>query len=284
MRTTSAGLRLLAVASIAAVGAACNQGPPVVEKEEATELFERAVDTTREVGTFHADLELELESSAGTQTLVIDAALDLDEHSGEVTAGPEDNPELTTLVLQGERAWVKIEDESVTSLLPEGAEFVEGTRAEMEELDVVQPLDESFASLFYLEGAEDIRSTGTEAVGDTEVAVYEFTVDVEEAIDEAPDDLREAVENTMIATGEAELDVEGEVSIDGDERVRRLDLQGDVVPNESPPPGAPTDMHISLQFELGEFDEAVSVDPPEDDEVVNLDEVPELRTLLEQSF
>lgn len=275
---------LLATLVMALMGTACDEGgPPVVEGDEATELFERSVETTRAVATFHGTLELEFDSGTATQTLVIDAGLDLEQESGEVTVGPSENPDLTTVILDGERVWFHIEDEQVSALLPEDTQFVEGTRTELEELNIVAPLNESFASLFYLKGAENVSSTGTETIDGQEVAVYEFDVDIEQAISETPDELREAVGSIMRATGDAELEASGEVAIDAEERVRRLDLEGNIVPNESPPPGAPAELHLSLSFDLSDFNEDVSFDPPDEDEVVNLDDVPELRDLIEQS-
>jgi hypothetical protein len=157
--------------------------------------------------------------------------------------------------LPGGKSWVRID------LREAGQEL----GIDLEELMQVQQSDPT-QSLQYLRGAsDDFEEVGQEDVRGVETTHYRGTIDPRKAAEQLPEDVREAFEQAteLIGTNKLPFDV----WIDGDGMARRMKY-------EQPLPGAGGETaSMALTMELFDFGVEVDVEPPPDDEVLDIQEL-----------
>jgi hypothetical protein len=169
-------------------------------------------------------------------------------------------------VFDGDVFWLASTDEAFNELLPEGKRWVRGSLAQLGPDAAVTEL-EPLSVLYVLNGAESVSVDD-----DAGSQRYAFDVDMTSAAESAPADRREDV-RALIDAGADEATITGEAVVDGDEHVRELTVSATVMTTDG-------DVAITYDVTLDDFGEMVSVDQPPDDEVVDLDDVPELRDRL----
>jgi hypothetical protein len=121
--------------------------------------------------------------------------------------------------------------------------------------------------LEYLRGAtDDFERVGEEDVRGTLTTHHRGTVDLRKVADQVPDEVRPSYERVMELAGTSEIPVEAWIDEEG--RARRL-TYGMPLPQAS---GGAT---MTITMEFFEFGADVSVEPPPDNEVVDLVELME---------
>jgi hypothetical protein len=171
-------------------------------------------------------------------------------------------------VFDGDRFWLTSTDETFTSAMPDGKDWVAGKISELGDDGAVTRL-EPLALLYVLNGAESV--TAHDADGMTR---YRFDVDMSAAADSAPGDRREEVAQ-LIEAADGRATVAGEAVVDGDQHVRALTVTGTMQTEGG-------EIDVKYHATLDDFDQAPRVEPPPDDEVVALADVPELSGQLGQ--
>jgi hypothetical protein len=262
-RTLTRGLPLTALVVVAI---SCGGDDDTATPVGTTSLVD-AASTTLDETALSFELEFSIDGPGVHEDGRLEGSGDFDANRGTVTAttgGIE-----AKALFDGDRFWLKSSDEAFTSLMPDGKEWVRGNLSELADDAAVTRL-EPLSLLYLLNGAESVEAD--DAVGSTS---YRFDVDMQAAVDSAPSDRRDEVA-ALIESSQGQPRVSGEAIVDGDGHVRELTVDGTVAASEG-------DVDISYEATLDRLDEAVSFEPPPDDEVVALAEVPELTDQLNAS-
>jgi hypothetical protein len=154
-------------------------------------------------------------------------------------------PALTGFIRPG-KPWLKLDLEEVAAK----------SGADLSQLDQLSYADPTQA-LAYLQGAGELTEVGKEDVRGVDTAHYKGTIDLEEAVANAPAAQREKLQRLLEQS--SVMDLPAEAWIDGDGYLRKLTLSLS---------GA---MRMSL--ELFGFGSEVDIDVPADDEVTDLSEL-----------
>jgi hypothetical protein len=212
-------------------------------------------------------------SLLGRQDVLAEGAARFDGTEGDMVFDTSEQQGSLRIVLADGVGWIGGDIPEVRGTLPDGAEWAE------------VPLDDLFASdsftnpgdlafLYLVGGAQDIREDGD---------VLRFVVDLDAAVASAPDELREEVESTITFSGDGEPEVTGEVELDDEGRITSLSVLGIHRPTaeEAEHFGIDEDheLRITIDAELGAFDEPVDVAAPEGGSVP-IAEAPELAAML----
>ncbi len=224
-----------------------------------------AVKQTENAGTARFELALE----GGQASFAAQGAFDFDEQQTSMTidlgslgvALGQDDPTLDA-VLDGKvfyvrfpsqtgfirpgRPWLKLDLEEVAAK--------SGT--DLSRLDQLSYADPTQA-LAYLQGAGELAEVGKEDVRGVETTHYKGTIDLEEAVANAPAEQREQLERLLEQS--SVTDLPAEAWIDGDGYLRRLTLSLS---------GA-----MTMSLELFDFGSDVDIDVPSDDEVTDLSQL-----------
>lgn len=161
-------------------------------------------------------------------------------------------PEAITEQLPGGKSWVRID------LRGAGKEL----GIDLEELMQVQQSDPTQA-LQYLRGAsDDFEEVGEEEVRGVATTHYRGTIDLRKAAEQLPEDARESVERAIELMGTVELPFD--VWIDDDGMARRMKYE-QPLPSAGGEAGA-----MELTMELFDFGVEVDVEPPPNDEVIDI--------------
>jgi hypothetical protein len=228
--------------------------------------LDAATSRTLDARTMAFELELSVDAFGQTQESTITGRGEFDNATGEVSVtSPEED---VHAIVDTDGFWVTSDAAEFVDSMPDGATWVRGSFAEMGDSEVIVPLEPP-ALLYLLEGATNERSQG----GDGEES-YSFDIDVARAVSQAPAHRRDEVEQLMWWSGDVALDARGEVVIGEDGRIRTLIAEGTVTGEAGGAPPATLRWHASFD----EFDQEVTIDPPNDDDVVDLADVPDLRT------
>lgn len=163
-------------------------------------------------------------------------------------------PELASQ-LPGGKEWIRFDLKAAGKEL--GVDF--------EDLLQFQQADPT-QSLLYLRGAsEDFEAVGSEEVRGVETTHYRGTIDLRKAIEQVPDDQRESFERAFEL-----LEVEKmpfEVWIDDEGLARRMKYEQPL------PPDSGEQAKMGLTMEMYDFGVEVDVEPPPDNEVIDLQEL-----------
>lgn len=236
-----------------------------------------AIEATRSVESMRLELDLDLRLGAGdSQSVGLDADFALDASAADLSSEIGGQADAIRILVLGDRAWVGGEGPDVRAALPAGAAWAALDAASLfTSPSWTDPGELAF--LYLLNGAVDVED---EADGR-----YRFTLDLAQAIDEAPAELRDAVAEVITFDGEAEPEITGEVELDDEGRVVLLDIEGVQRPTadevEALELAEGDEVRIALHLEIGGFDEDVEVEEPEAAEVVGISEAPNIAALLE---
>ncbi len=255
------------------------EAPPPVSGEAAVEALERALRTTTTQPRSSFEAEATVDAPTGPERLGVAGAVDRKVPRIEVDLTSTDRG--VKLRLDRDDAWLKLEG-AATEALPEGVSWIHVTKADdVAGIDFDFERDVPYDLLYYLRGATDVRGKGTDRVAGVPVRTFTFTA-ADDVVDRAPAERRAAVADLIRATGDSQLEVTGEVAIDGDGRVRRLHLRGEVRPAD--PIDGDLDAEITIEWDLtlDDFGAEVDVEPPPAAQVTDVDDDPELRAVLEE--
>jgi hypothetical protein len=156
--------------------------------------------------------------------------------------------------------WLEIDAAKLGDLGSELGFDVDSLLSQAEQNDPTSGLDA-------LRGAKTVDEVGREDVRGDPTTHYLVTVDLEDAIEAAPEESREALRDAlaMYASGELQMDV----WIDDGGRVRRYRQTVDPADLESLPKGAASTGPVTVEFEFYDFGADVDVAPPPDDDTVS---------------
>jgi hypothetical protein len=163
---------------------------------------------------------------------------------------------------------------AVGSQLPRGKEWIRFDLKEagkelgvdFEDLLQFQQADPT-QSLHYLRGAtDDFEEVGSEEVRGVETTHYRGTVDLRKVLEQVPADARDSFERVFELMDVNELPFE--VWIDEDGLARRMKYEQPL-----PPGSGGEDASMALTMEMFDFGAAVDVEPPPDNEVIDLQEL-----------
>jgi hypothetical protein len=174
------------------------------------------------------------------------------------------------LVMDGLVIYMK-RPSQITSALPGGKEWIrldlavagEELGVDFEELRQIQQADPTQTLKYLLGASDDFERLGSEKVRGVETTHYRGTVDLRKALEEIPADSRDELERVLELTGEPTMPFE--VWIDGDGLTRRMKYEQPLPADQG---GEETTM--ALTMEMYDFGAEVDVEPPRDDEVIDL--------------
>jgi hypothetical protein len=114
----------------------------------------------------------------------------------------------------------------------------------------------------FLEGAQDVTTVGVEDVRGVSTTHYKFTIDLQKALAEAPENLRNILSKAATQLGSIPS-MPGEVWLDADGMPRRFVYEMSLpVPGDAP-------MTVKADMEMFDFGQPVSVSLPADNDIVD---------------
>ncbi len=249
--------------------------------------FDDVIATTLDQPSATMDLDFSFESAQdGRDEVSIQGAYALDPEQAQLEL--EDSGGAFEIILDDGRLWADFEDPSIVDLLPEGAEWVTGDAEELGLEDGADGLAPP-PVVYFLAGADNVEETGADELDGTEVEGYRFDLNFEAAVDAAPAEVREDVANLITTTGSGDLALEGEAFVDGEGRLRLLDVEGAFIlgvpgADDEDLPFPMGEIGIESRLELTDFGDDVELDIPEEDETASVDDDPDLRDAVEAVF
>ena len=218
-----------AVAAIALVSSACGGG-----EQSPSEIVYAAASTTADASSSRMTIDMELSgemADAGVDSIHAEGVFDYDEREGRMTMslplGPDQPvselevryldsviyqrfpPEMSNVF--GGKPWIKIDLDEAAAL--SGMDL--GALASAQSADPTQ-------GLAYLRGvSDDVSEVGEETLRGEDVTHYKLTIDLAKALDEAPDDQKDAIRSAMEQLG-TDTTIPAEAWIDDDGRLRKL--------------------------------------------------------------
>jgi hypothetical protein len=163
-------------------------------------------------------------------------------------------PTLTGFIKPG-RPWLKLDLEKLAA--QSGADL-----SQLDQLSYADPAQ----TLAYLQGAGDFAEVGKDDVRGVETTHYKGTIDLEEAVANAPGEQREQLEQLLEQANVS--DFPAEAWIDADGYLRRLTM---TIPTAGYAPLAGGD--FTMTMELFDFGAGVDIDVPPDHQVTDLSEL-----------
>jgi hypothetical protein len=156
--------------------------------------------------------------------------------------------------------WLEIDASKLGALGSELGFDVDSLLSQAEQNDPTSGLDA-------LRGAKTVDEIGREDVRGESTTHHLVTVDLDDAIEAAPEESRDALRNILskYASGELQMDV----WIDDEGRVRRYRQTVDPADVESLPSGGGPAGPVTVEFEFYDFGADVDVVPPADEDTVS---------------
>jgi hypothetical protein len=247
---------------------------------DALERVQAAQQTTLDAGSAAFTIEQAVEGVPGGEdrTVNSEGEVDFEASSGRVRIQVPDTGfgggEIETL-FDGETIYLR---------LPEGAAPTPWVRFDLEDLEGL-PGFEGFqdassdpsGTLGFVAGATgDVEEVGEEEVRGVDATHYRFTVDLDQAVENAPDDLQDALRRQADTLGVDELPTE--VWLDGDGRIVRQSFEIDLADTELSTPAdgtTPPELEggVTTTIEYYDFGLDVEVEPPPAAEVTDFTEL-----------
>lgn len=253
-------------------------------EQSAVTLLAAAGTETQEAGT--AQFALMQDFSGGPidgQSVEATGAIDFDEQRGHLemdlsslapAGAPPTGDTTFRAVFDGTTVYMQLPIPGLPT------PWVRIEAGELEGLEGLEQL-ESFSndptqSFAFLQGAsDDIEEVGTEDVRDTSTTHYRMTVDLQRAVEEAPEEARKFLEQQIEVLGSDTLPMD--VWLDDEGRVRRQSFQIDLSQIDlgaagATPAPAPSDLTgtITTTTEYYDFGTEVVVEIPPEDQVTDL--------------
>jgi LppX_LprAFG lipoprotein len=177
------------------------------------------------------------------------------------------------MVMDGSLMYMKLPSQ-VASGLPGGKEWIrldlaaagEELGLDFEELMQVQRTDPTQTLKYLLGASEDFERVGSEEVRGVETTHYRGTVDLRKALEQIPADSRDELERVLELVGDPKMPFE--VWIDDDGLARQMKYE-----QPMPVGQGGEDATMALTMEMYDFGADVDVEPPPDDEVIDLQEL-----------
>lgn len=257
--------------------------PAALEGQAAADALAEAADATSTTDeTVDATFDLAVTgTTTGDTELGFDARVDPVDQIGEF--GIETDGGAFTIRLTEDAAYISSEEAAFTEALPEGAEWVEVAPDELESLGLETSFDQGGLTpqLYLALGATDPVAGETSEVNGDPVQTYSFGIDQEQAVAEAPEEAKAAVEGAISLEGEKQS-IEGEAAIDGDGLLRQMSVTGVA---ETPDFGGEgISVEVTFDVEYLDFGIEIETEPPDPDTVVPLAEAPDAATALQTAL
>jgi hypothetical protein len=241
--------------------------PEALEGEEAAQAIgDAAAKTTEYQGGVDATLDLAVTGAPqGDTSLGLGATLDAGTETGQLTF-EADGGSFTVQLVDGV-AYLTSDDQAFLDALPEGAEWVEADPSQLEEVGLNTTFDEGGLTpqLYLALGATDVVAGDTSEVNGVPVQSYSFGIDEAAAVEEAPEEAKQQVEDAITLEGE-ETSIDGGAAIDGEGYMRQMNVTGSV---SDPLIG---DVDVTFDVEYLDFGVEVPSEEPDPATVVPFDE------------
>ncbi|MGH2697811.1 MAG: hypothetical protein ACRDJL_01255 [Actinomycetota bacterium] len=245
---------------------ACGGGAGSEDRLPA-EVIAAAVTATREAGSAHIASDQVTTAQGQEVTTAIEGTADLASGDSESTLElslPGQEAQSAELITTGTVAYIEA---GAFPGAPTDARWISIDFQEVGEqmgINLEAFRQNGAGQLVYLSEVAEIEEVGSETVRDTETTHYRFTTDLAALAESGPEELRGSYEQLIELTGTEEIPTQ--VWIDGDDRVRRIltdleiEQQGQQISQQS-------------TIEYYEFGVEIDVQPPPEDETVNITEL-----------
>lgn len=284
-RTTALFAAIVAIGLAACGGEGDGEGsdgaeaPAALEGEAAAAALAQAAEaTTATEETVDASFDLAVTGTATDDTeLGFDARVDPIDQVGEFEIDAAGGA--FTIRLGEDAAYISSDEASFTDALPEGAEWIEVSPDELASLGLDTSFDQGGLTpqLYLALGATDPVAGDTTEVNGVPVQTYSFGIDQEQAVAEAPEEAKAAVESAISLEGENQS-IEGEAAIDGDGLLRQMSVTGVA---ETPDFGGEgIRVEVTFDVEYLDFGIEIETEPPDPETVVPLAEAPDAAAAL----
>jgi hypothetical protein len=250
--------------------------------QEALDRVTAAVENTVAEGTARFDVTVETQGTGtggdGEQPIEAEGEVDFDQEMRLITlSGPDGDLDV---VIDGEIAYVELP-------ATEGDDWMRIDLSALFDEDLGMggpagiPYQDPADNLRLLEGsAVHAQEAGEETVDGIDTTRYELVIDLEDAADEASQDVQDAVSAMAERTGLSELDIE--VWVDDDDLIRRVAYTLDLGQAEVQETGtdAETDATVeadpqgtvTVTVDYRDFGATLDIEVPADEDVIDLDE------------
>lgn len=252
---------LAALLAVAALIAGCGQSP--------VERLQAAQQATLDAGSAAFTIEQSFEGiPGGDQKITTEGVLDFARRLGRATVTMADGK--ADVVFSGNATYFRL------PLFLDEPTWIRMERQDIEKFTSLRGIsDDPSRNLDLLDGiVGDIEEVGEEDVRGARTTHYRVTVALQQAVEKAPADRREAMQQQAAMLGGGQLPTE--VWLDAEGRIARqtfaLDLSKVQLPTGAPMPDG---MNVTTRtmIEYYDFGTAVDVKPPPDDQVTDIEKL-----------
>lgn len=254
------------------------EAPPAPEDVGAA--LEDAVETTRSVQTATVDTMASLEAQGTAVTAEVHSELH-DDGSGSIegtAASPGSDPVAMQLRATDRKLWLSLPDvDGFQSALPDGVSWVEIPRDRAPGLVPAVSLAETWRLLAVIYGLGDAEDQGVTADNnDIPLRTLAGDVDIEAVRARASEQELTTIEGIFDLSGDSDLSAT--VGIDGDGRVRQLEIVA-----TTPISGRDATATTTVSLDVDAFNRTLDLPgAPSGDDAVPLGQVPEVESFLTQ--
>jgi hypothetical protein len=234
--------------------------------ESPVQRLQKAQQTTLDAGSAAFTIEQSFEGGPiGEQKLTTEGVLDFARRVGRATVK----------MIDGELEAVFVGDTTYLRLPPSLQALAGWIRIDRQDVEAFWGLkgisDDPSRNLDLLDGiVGGVERIGEEDVRGARTTHYRFTIDLQQAVEKAPADRREAVRQQAAILGNGQLPTE--VWLDSKGRIARqtfaIDLSKIQLPPGVPPPDGLSGT-VNTRLEFYDFGTKVEAKPPPDDQVVD---------------
>lgn len=246
------------------------------------EVVRAAIEPTVAIARAEFDYRISVDGGLmGSQQVGVSGPIDFDDFQADLSGALDGLEDAIRLRMIGNQAWLGGELPEIRQAMPDGIRWAEDDADRLLELGVLTDPEDTFDSVYLLNGAEEVVHLGEiDRDGET-LDHYRFVLDVDAAIEAAPADRRDGVAGIFSVDGDNDPVMVAEVAIDADGHMRSLWIIAVLEPTEEERQSLGADtIRLELALSIDAIGEAVEVEAPDPDEVVDLDEVPGLVALL----
>jgi hypothetical protein len=255
---------LAACGGDAAIGTTASAPPVTVD-------WDAVIERTRSIDSVTVRVEVGTRGGSSSGFLAVTTELDFDAAIATMTVASQ-GVRVVEVLVEGERSWMRLEDDAFRAALPTGVEYVEAATGDLVAAGAVAiSRDATWFPLDFLRGVASSALVGEADPG----RVYELRFDVGAVTAALPPETRPAflelfgdmVDPEFISalSGRAVLDAEGRV----------VDLTVVATPHPAEVAGRPVDLFF--RHVLDGIDEPVTVARPDPAAVVAIESIPGLR-------